>query len=86
MRTRCTELLSAGLVELSNGEYACATVMPTKKDIFGNWIEKRMCGDYRPANRKTKSNRYPMPTSEELFDSLGAARVFSTLDLRSGYH
>ena len=86
VRTRCTELLSAGLVELSDREYACATVMPAKKDIFGNWTEKRMCGDYQPINRKTKSDRYPMPTPEELFDFLGAARVFSTLDLRSGYH
>ena len=86
VRTRCTELLSAGLVELSDGEYTCATVMPTKKDSFGNWIEKWMYGDYRPVNRKTKSDCYPMPTLEELFDSLGAARVFSTLDLRSGYH
>ena len=86
MRTRCIELLSTGLVELSDGEYACATVMQAKKDIFGNWTGKWMCGDYRPVNRKTKSDRYPMPTPEELFDSLGAARVFSTLDLRSGYH
>ena len=86
VKSRCMELLSAGLVELSDGEYACATVMPAKKDILGNWIEKRMCGDYRPVNKKTKSDRYPMPTPEELFDAVGKARVFSTLDLRSGYH
>ena len=85
-RTRCTELLSAGLVELSDGEYACAIVIPTKKDINGNWTEKRICGDYRPVNRKTKLDCYPMPTPEELFDFLGATRVFSTLDMRSGYH
>jgi hypothetical protein len=45
-----------------------------------------MCGDYRPVNRKTKSDRYPIPTPEELFDGVEKARVFSTLDLRSGYH
>jgi hypothetical protein len=86
VQTRCQELLAAELIELSNREYACATVMPSKKDIFGNWTEKRMCGDYRPVNRKTKSDRYPMPMPEELFDALGFARIFSTLDLRSGYH
>ena len=86
VKLRCKELLDAGLVELSDGEYACATVMPAKKDILGNWTEKRMCGDYRPVNKKTKSDRYPMPTPEELFDAVGKARVFSTLDLRSGYH
>ena len=86
VRTRCIELQSTGLVELLNGEYACAIVMSAKKNIFGKWTEKRMCGDYRPVNKKTKSDHNPMPTPEELFDSLGVARVFNTLDLRSGYH
>jgi len=86
VKVRCKELLDAGLVELLDGEYACATVMPAKKDVLGNWTEKRMCGDYRPVNKKTKSDRYPMPTPEELFDAVGKAKGFSTLDLRSGYH
>ena len=60
--------------------------MSLKKDIFGNWTVKRMCMDYRPVNRKTKSDRYPMPIPEELFDAIGFSRVFSTLDLISGYH
>ena len=80
------ELLSTKLVELLDGEYACANVMLAKKDILGNWTKKRMCGDYQPVNKKTKSDRYPMPTPEELFNAVGKARVFSTLDLRSRYH
>jgi hypothetical protein len=71
---------------MSNGEYASATVMPSKKDIYGNWTEKRMYGDYLPLNNRTKSDRYAMPTPEEIFDSVGHTKVFSTLDLRSGYH
>jgi hypothetical protein len=42
-----------------------------------------MCGDYRRIN---KSDRYAMPTLEENFEAIGHAKVFSTLDLRSGYH
>ena len=76
----------ATLVELSDREYACAIVMPTQKDILGNWIEKRMCGYYCPVNKKTKPDRYPMPTPEELFDAVRKARVFSILDSRFGYH
>jgi hypothetical protein len=60
--------------------------MPTKKYIFGNWIKHRMCGDYCPVNKWTCSDKYAMPLLEEIFDSLGHAKMFITLDLRFGYH
>jgi hypothetical protein len=80
--------VEARLVELapSDCEYASATVMPSKKDIYGNWTEKRMCGDYRRINKFTKSNRYAMPTPEENFEAIRHAKVFNTFDLCSGYH
>ena len=84
--SRTLDLLEAGLVELSHGEYALATVMPAKKDVHGNYTDRRMCGDYRPINRQTKADRYAMPTPEEIFDVVGHARIFSTLDLRVGCH
>jgi hypothetical protein len=85
IQARTTELLGMGLVELapSDCQYASATVMPSKKDIYGNWTEKRMCGDYRRINKFTKSDRYAMSTLEENFETIGHAKVFSTLDLRS---
>ena len=45
-----------------------------------------MCSDYRPVNQKTKSDWYPMPIPEKLFNGIGFSQVFNTLDLRSGYH
>ena len=45
-----------------------------------------MCGDYRIINKFTKSDCYAMPTLEENFEAIGHAKVFSILDLRSGYH
>jgi hypothetical protein len=71
-------------MELSNGEYASTIVMLAKKDVHGNYTDKRLCGNYRPINRQTKSNKYAMPTPKEIFDVVGHARVFSTLDLRHG--
>ena len=32
----------------SNGEYSCATVEPSKKDIFGNWTKKRTLKKMKP--------------------------------------
>jgi putative transposase len=73
-------------VELSKGEYASTIVMSCKKDIFGNWTKRRMCGDYCLVNKWIHSDKYAMPLPKEIFDALGQAKVFSTLDLRSGYH
>jgi hypothetical protein len=86
IRNWTLDLLEVGLVELSHGEYASATVMPAKKDVHGNYTDRWMCGDYCPINRQIKSNKYVMPTPEEIFDVVGHARVFSTLDLWAGYH
>ena len=46
VQAHCQELLVARLINLSNGEYVCATVMSSKKNMFGNWTEKRICRDF----------------------------------------
>ncbi len=81
IRSRTLDLLEARLVELSHGEYAPAIIMPAKKDVHGNYTNRRMCGDYCLINRQTKSDKYAMPTPEEIFDVVGHAKVFSTFDL-----
>jgi hypothetical protein len=80
------DLLEARLVELSHGEYALAIVMLAKKDVHGNYMDRRMCGDYRPINWQTKFDKDAMPTPKEIFDVVGHVRVFNTLDLRTRYH
>jgi hypothetical protein len=45
-----------------------------------------MCVDYRSLNDVTVKNMYPLPRIEDLFDQMRGARVFSKIDLRSGYH
>jgi hypothetical protein len=50
---RCKELHEASLIEPSSSDFVAVTIMPAKKDLARLWIEKRMCGDYRPLNLVT---------------------------------
>ncbi|GJZ32985.1 putative reverse transcriptase domain-containing protein [Tanacetum coccineum] len=45
-----------------------------------------MCIDYRELNRLTMKNQYLLPRINNLFDQLQGSRVYSKIDLRSGYH
>ena len=42
--------------------------------------------DYRPLNAMTIKSKHPLPCINTLFNQLARAKVFSKIDLRSGYH
>jgi Reverse transcriptase (RNA-dependent DNA polymerase)/RNase H-like domain found in reverse transcriptase/Integrase zinc binding domain/Chromo (CHRromatin Organisation MOdifier) domain len=73
-------LLQKGLIEPSSSPYGAPVLFVAKKDG-----SLRMCIDYRALNKITVKNRYPIPRIDDLLDQLNGAKVFSSLDLMSGY-
>nr|GFA07644.1 putative reverse transcriptase domain-containing protein [Tanacetum cinerariifolium] len=45
----------------------------------------RMCIDYCELNKLIVKNRYPLPRIDDLFDQLQGSRIYSKIELRSGY-
>ncbi|XP_062088884.1 uncharacterized protein LOC133795448 [Humulus lupulus] len=75
------ELLDYKFIRPSFSPWGAPVLFVKKKDGT-----MRMCIDYRELNKLTVKNKYPLPRIDDLFDQLQGRRVFSKIDLRSGYH
>jgi hypothetical protein len=73
-------LLDKGFIQPSSSLWGCTTIFVKKDKTL------RLYVDYRPLNEVTIKNKYPLPRIVLLFDQLAGAKVFSKIDLRSGYH
>ena len=75
------EMLQAGVIRPSTSPWASPITLVPKKS--GN--EMRFCVDYRKVNNISNKDSYPLPLIQDIFDSMGGAKIFSTLDLKAGY-
>jgi transposase InsO family protein len=74
------EMLEQGIISPSSSPWASPVTLVPKKDGTS-----RFCVDYRRLNAVTRKDRYPLPHIQDIFDTVGKGKVFSVLDLRSGY-
>ena len=74
------EMIEMGVIIPSQSQYASPIVLVKKADG-----STRFCVDYRKLNELTIKDHYPLPLIEEQLDSLFGTKVFSSLDLTSGY-
>jgi hypothetical protein len=81
LKIQLQNLLNKGFIHPSASPWGCPALFVKKKDN-----SLRLCVDYRPLNAVTIKNKYPLPRIDILFDQLTGAKVFSKIDLRSGYH
>ena len=87
----------AGVITKSMSKWPSPIVVIPKKSAPGEPPKKRLCVDFRKVNElqqgvittgKTKGqiSIHPLPKINEMYAKLKGAKVFSTIDLRSGYH
>ena len=87
----------AGVITKSMSKWASPIVVVPKKSAPGEPPKRRLCVDFRKVNElqqevitagKTKGqiSIHPLPKIDEMYVKLKGAKVFSTIDPRSGYH
>jgi hypothetical protein len=81
LKVQLKELLDKGYIHPSSSPWGCSTLFVKKKDQ-----SLSLCVDYRPLNVVTVKNKCPLPCIDILFDQLTSVKVFSLVDLHSGYH
>ncbi|XP_026400412.1 uncharacterized protein LOC113296319 [Papaver somniferum] len=81
LQAQVDDFLQKGLIRLRKSPCVSPVFLVDKKD-GGH----RMCIDCRALNRVSIPYRFPIPRIDDMIDMLSGAKVFTKLDLRSGYH
>ena len=79
LKVQIQELLDKVFIKPSTSPWGAPVLFAKKKDKT-----LRLCIDYRQLNRVTIKNR--LLRIDDLFDQLKRARVYSKIDLPTGYH
>lgn len=81
------KLLDNGIIEKSYSPYNSPIWIVPKKGFDSNGKRKRrLVIDFQKLNNNTVTDKYPIPDINITIQNLGRAKVFSTIDLESGFH
>ena len=88
VNTRVRELIDMNLVEPSTSPYNTPIFAVPKKTMPGEAPKYRLIQDLRALNRLTKQDKHTIMDVRACLDKIGElhAAVFSSIDLRAGYH
>ena len=81
IKVQLQELLDRGFIRPRTSPWGVSVLFSKKRDET-----PRLCIDYQQFNRATIRNRYPLSRIDDLFDQLRGVRVYSKIDLLTGYH
>ena len=74
------DMLHKDIIQPSQSPWASPIVLARKKDG-----SVRFCADYRKVNEVTRKDAYPLPRINDNLETLSDSKIFSTLNLASGY-
>lgn len=75
------DLYRNDIIRDSKSPYSSPILLVRKKNG-----EPRMCIDYRKLNQLTVKDKYPLPRVDDQLDKLQGSILYTSLDLKSGYH
>uniref|UniRef100_W8BY62 RNA-directed DNA polymerase n=1 Tax=Ceratitis capitata TaxID=7213 RepID=W8BY62_CERCA len=82
-----SDLLRDGIIQPSHSSYNSPIHVVTKKGLDNEGNQQlRLVIDFRKLNEKTSSDKYPIPDTSVILANLGKSKIFTTLDLKSGFH
>ena len=81
MEKEIETLLNLGCIERCEATWVMPVIMVKKKDT----TDLRMCIDFRSLNKDMVVENYPIPRIDYVLSVLGKGKIFTKLDIKSGF-
>ncbi len=86
VRRQVTNLLKVDYIRPSDSPSGARVILVAKKVPLGAQREWRLCIVFIPQNKITVKDNYPLPNVNTLLRAFHGTAVYSSLDMRHGFH